>query len=85
MIGSPPNYHKPFDTRDLLRAFAELSGSIHTGRNAVVVTLDPPDTPAHRVALRALRDDLNQIGATFPGTDLPVRYAVTVHHSERVA
>ncbi len=80
-----PHYHNPFDTRDLLRAFAELSGSIHTTHDAIVVTLDPPDTPAHRVALRALCDELNRVGATFPGTRRPVRYAVAVHHSEPAA
>jgi hypothetical protein len=80
-----PHYPNPFDTRDLLRAFAELSGSIHTAHDTVVVTLDPPDTPAHRLALRGLCEDLNHVGALFPGTHLPVRYAVTVHHSERAA
>ena len=78
-----PHYHNPFDARDLLRAFAELPGSIHTTPHAVVVTLDPPDTPAHRAALRGLCADVNQLETAFPGTSLPVRYAVRAHHSER--
>jgi hypothetical protein len=51
----------------------------------VVVTLDPPDTPIHRRALRGLVDDLNTIGATFPGTNEPVTYRVAMHHSELIA
>jgi len=80
-----PYYRNPFDARDLLRAFAELSGSIHTTAKEVIVSLDPPDTPAHRLALRGLTADLTRLGAHFPGTELPVRYEVRVHHSERAA
>jgi hypothetical protein len=29
-----------------------------------------------------LVEDLNTIGATFPGTDVPVTYEVGLHHSE---
>jgi transposase len=89
------HYPNPHDVRDLLRSFAELSGTIDTtietddDTNAwatgVVVTLDPPDTPIHRRALRGLVDDLNAIGATFPGTQLPVTYQVAMHHSELAA
>ena len=52
---------------------------------AVIVILAPPDTPAHRAALRGLCAALNRVGALFAGTRLPVRYAVSVHHSERAA
>jgi transposase len=86
------HYRNPHDVRDLLRSFAELSGTIDTTLEwddeigdyptGVTVTLDPPDTPAHRRALRGLIEDLNNIGATFPGTDLPVAYQVRMHHSE---
>lgn len=31
------------------------------------------------------RVSLNQVGATFPGTALPVVYGVAVHHSELAA
>jgi hypothetical protein len=73
------------DIRLLLRSFAELSGEIRSTAQGVVVTLDPPDTPIYRRALRGLCADLSQLGATFPGTDLPVSYQVAVHHSERAA
>jgi hypothetical protein len=57
----------PHDPRDLLCSFAELPGEIDSTTDGVVVTLDPPDTSLHRRALRGLVDDLNRIGATFPG------------------
>jgi hypothetical protein len=79
------HYRNPHDVRDLLRSFAQLSGEIRTTAAAVEVTLDPPDTPIHRRALAGLVDDLNGLGATFPGTDLPVRYRVAVHRSEAAA
>jgi len=89
------HYSNPNDVRDLLRSFAELSGTIDTitaldaEGNAlptgVAVSLDPPDTPAHRQALRGLVEDLNAAGAVFPGTDLPVAYRVRMHHSELAA
>jgi hypothetical protein len=79
------HYRNPHDVRDLLRSFAQLSGEIRTTARTVEVTLDPPDTPIHRRALKGLVDDLNGLGAIFPGTDVPVRYRVAVHHSEAVA
>ena len=74
-----PNRH---DVRALLRSFAELSGEIRTTAEGVMVTLDPPDLPLHRRALRGLCADLNQITTPYPGTELPVIYEVAVHHSE---
>jgi transposase len=79
------HYPNPHDVRDLLRSFAELSGRIDTTENGVVVTLDTPDTPIHRRALRGLVADLNSIGTTFPGTDEPVTYQVAMHDSELAA
>jgi transposase len=79
------HYPNPHDVRDLLRSLAELSGHIDTTDTGVVVTLDPPDTPIHRRALRGLVEDLNNIGASFPGTHQPVTYRVSMHHSELVA
>ena len=79
------HYPNHYDVRDLLRSFAELSGTIDTTDNGVVVNLDPPDTPAHRRALRGLVEDLNAVGATFPGTDLPVTYRLRMHQHELVA
>ncbi|MGH9008561.1 MAG: putative transposase [Acidimicrobiia bacterium] len=82
LIRHYPNHH---DARDLLRSFAELSGEIRTTNDGVVVTLDPPDTPIHRRALRGLVDDLNTLDVAFPGTDVPVTYQVAMHHSEAAA
>jgi transposase len=76
------HYPKPHEIRGLLRSFAELSGEISTTDGSVLVTLDPPDTPHHRRALRGLCQELNRVGARFPGTDFPVTYGVAVHHSE---
>ena len=79
------HYHNPDDIRQLLRSFAELSGEIRSTAQGIVVTLDPPDTPIYRRALRGLCADLSKLGPTFPGTDLPVSYQVAMHHSERAA
>lgn len=65
-------YPEPHDIRGLLRSFAELSGEISAAEGGVLVSLDPPDTPQHRRALRGLCEELNQLGAVFPGTDLRV-------------
>lgn len=77
-----PNSH---DVRALLRSFAELAGEIRITPTEVVITLDAPDLPLHRRALHGLCADLNQLGATYPGSGLPLRYEVAVHHSEAVA
>ena len=74
-----PNSH---DVRALLRSFAELSGETRTTPQGIVVTLDPPDLPIHRRALRRLCADLNQITTTYPGTELPLTYEAAMHHSE---
>ena len=77
-----PNLH---DIRDLLRAFCQISGQLRATRQGVQITLDPPDNPTHRRALRGLCADLNQLAPTYPGTDLPLRYDVGVHHAEAAA
>ena len=79
------HYPNPHDARDLLRSFAQLSGHIATTTTGVVVTLDPPDTPIHRRALRGLAENLNTIGTTYPGTNQPVTYQIAKHHSEHTA
>lgn len=86
------HYPNPNDVRDLLRTFAELSGNIRTTGTGVTVTLDPPDTPIHHRALAGLVSDLNTIGSTYPGTDIPMAYRVRrttsqtrVHQSQAVA
>ena len=77
-----PHYPNPHDVRALLRSFAQLAGEIRPTPTGVVITLDSPDLPLHRRALRGLCADLNQLGATYPGSGLPLRYEVAVHHSE---
>jgi transposase len=79
------HYPNPHDARALLRSFAALAGEMRTTAHAVAVTLDAPDIPLHRRALRALCDDLNALGTVYPGTNLPVTYAVALHHSELAA
>lgn len=79
------HYRNPHDVRALLRSFAELSGELRTTPGGVVITLDAPDLPLHRRALRGLCTDLTQFGATYPGTEIPVTYDVAMHHSEAVA
>jgi hypothetical protein len=76
------HYHNPLDCRDLLRAFTRLSGEIRTEDARVIVTLDPPDTPLHCRVLRGMCTDLTKLGATFPGTDIPVEYRVAMHYSK---
>lgn len=66
------HYPNPHDARDLLRSFAERSGTIETTATSVL----------YRQALRSLVEDLNTIGPTFPGTGIPVTYEVRMHHSE---
>jgi transposase len=79
------HYSNPHDIRALLRSFALLTGEMRTTPTGVVVTLDAPDLPLHRRALRGLCGDLNKLGAIFPGTKIPVTYQVAMHHSEVVA
>lgn len=80
-----PHYSNGNDVRDLLRSFAELSGEMRSTPDGLVVTLDPPDTPAHRRALQGLCEELNASRATFPGTDLVVTYRVAMHHLKPAA
>ena len=82
LIHHYPNRH---DVRDLLRTFARLPGHITTTDQGVIVTLEPPDTPAHRRALEGLIGELNTLDVTYPGTDIPVTYQLAVHHSRPAA
>jgi hypothetical protein len=79
------HYPNPHNARALLRSFAQLSGELRTGLNGLQITLDPPDDPSHRRALRGLCADLNRLDVTLPDTDRPVTYHVGVHHSEDLA
>jgi len=79
-------YPHPADLHDLLRAFAQLSGAVtRQPDGALHICLDPPDLPLYRRALEGLCHDLNRLHPHFPGTDLPVAYAVSTHHSGAVA
>jgi hypothetical protein len=80
-----PHYPNPHDARALLRSFALLSGEMRSTSTSLTITLDAPDNPLHRRALRGLCADLNQLSTPFPGTQLPLVYHVAVHHSEAAA
>jgi hypothetical protein len=75
------HYRNPHDLRDLLRSFGRLPGVMTSTPYGLRVTLDSPDTPIHRRALAGLCEELNAIGPTYPGTRIPVSYAVAVHNS----
>jgi hypothetical protein len=79
------HYRNAHDVRDLLRSFVHLSGEITTTAAGIAVRLDAPDTPAHRRALESLCIELTALRAPFPGTDLPVSYAVVVHNARAAA
>lgn len=84
--GLVQHYPHPGDLHDLLRAFAQLSGVMTRDLDgAVHVCLDPPDLPLYRRALEGLCQDLNQLHPHFPGTRIPVTYAVSTHHFSAVA
>jgi len=82
LVNHYPNRH---DVRDLLRALTRLPGSMDTTDAGIQVTLQAPDTPAHRRALAGLIDELNTHHVVYPGTDLPVTYHLAVHPSETAA
>jgi len=71
------HYLNTNDRHDLLRSFAELSGTlIRQPDGGLRVCLQPPDLPLHRRALAGLCADLNLGRPVFPGTDMPVHYEV---------
>jgi len=81
-----PHYPHPGDLHDLLRAFAQVSGTVTRQPDGVLnVCLDPPDLALYHRALDGLCQDLNQLHPHFPGTDIPVTYAVSTHHFGAVA
>lgn len=80
------HYPHPGDLHDLLRAFAQLSGTMTRDLDGTIhVCLDPPDLPLFHRALEGLCQDLNRLHPLFPGTDIPVTYAVSMHHFRAVA
>jgi hypothetical protein len=69
------HYTNTNDLLDLLRSFAELSGTlIHQSDGGLRVCLQPPDIPLHRRALAGLCADLNFGRPVFPGTNIAVHY-----------
>jgi transposase len=71
------HYLNTNDLHDLLRSFAELSGTlIPQADGGLRICLQPPDIPLHRRALAGLCADLNVSRPVFPGTDIPLRYEV---------
>jgi len=71
------HYTNTNDLYDLLRSFAELSGTLtRHAEGGLRVCLQPPDLPLHRRALAGLCAELNCGDPVFPGTDIPVRYEI---------
>ncbi len=70
-------YPNTNDLHDLLRSFAELSGTlIRQSDGGLRVYLQPPDLPLHRRALAGLCADLNVGRPVFPGTGIPLHYEI---------
>jgi hypothetical protein len=65
----------------LIREALTISGDIRPGPGELVIRLDPLTAPRRTQALAALRDQLNQAQACYPGTDLVLRYEVKSHPS----
>jgi hypothetical protein len=71
------HYTNTNDLHDLLRSFAQLSGTLtRQSDGGLRVCLEPPDLPLHRRALTGLCADLNLGQAVFPGTDRRLHYEV---------
>ena len=76
------HYANTNDLHDLLRSFAQLSGTlIRESDGGLRVCLEPPDLPLHRRALAGLCADLNLGQAVFPGTDRRLHYEVVESQS----
>ena len=80
------HYTNPYDRHDLLRSFAQLSGTMtREADGRLHIRLDPPNTLRCARALQGLCEDLNQLDPHFPGTSIPVFYEVAMHHLGNVA
>jgi hypothetical protein len=76
------HYTNANDVNDLLRSFAELSGTLTLQSDGGLrVCLEPPDLPLHRRALTGLCADLNLSQPVFPGTDRRLHYQVADNQS----
>jgi transposase len=79
------HYTNTNDVHDLLRSFAQLSGTlIRQPDGGLRIRLDPPDLPLHRRALAGLCADLNLAQPVFPGTDRRLHYEVVDRSSKEV-
>jgi transposase-like protein len=63
----------------LIREALVTSGDICPGNGQLLIRLDPLTAPRRTQALAALCDQLNQTQASYPGTDLVLRYEVKPH------
>ena len=80
------HYTRRGDLYDLLRSFAQLSGTMTRQPDGDIrICLDPPDIPLCCRALAGLCHDLNLLHPVFPGTTSPVIYEVAMHHSGNAA
>jgi hypothetical protein len=76
------HYTNTNDLHDLLRSFAELSGTlIRQSDGGLRVCLQPPDLPLQRRALTGLCADLNLAQPIFPGTHSRLHYEVAENQS----
>jgi Transposase protein/Helix-turn-helix domain len=63
----------------LIREALTASGDIIPSHGELLIRLDPLTAPRRTQALAALCDQLNQAQASYPGTDLVLRYEVKPH------
>jgi hypothetical protein len=79
------HYTNTNDVHDLLRSFAQLSGTlVRQSDGGLRVRLDPPDLPLHRRALAGLCADLNLGQPVFPASDHRLHYEVADRQSKEV-
>jgi chromosome segregation ATPase len=74
------HYHRADDEgRTLLQAAFQSTGRVEVRDDELFVELAPQSSPHKTEAIRALCDQLNDLSAKFPGTDLRLRLAVQPH------
>jgi hypothetical protein len=74
------NYARAADEADaLIREALTASGDIIPGDGTLTVRLDPLSAPRRTAALAALCDQLNTTAASYPGTQLILRYELKDH------
>ena len=64
------------DAHALIREALTTSGDIIPAHGELLIRLDPLTAPRRTQALAALCDQLTGAGASYPGTDLVLRYEV---------